>query len=229
MMWLALGGLGLVLLLLLARAFAEAPVATVRRALVWGAGGLGLVLLGALLWSGRGAQAFWALLLFGPAIWRSWQARRAAGRFGQPGQAAPGSETTVETAMLAMTLHHESGRMTGRVKAGALAGAELADLALADLLGLLAECRAADPESVPLLEAWLDRAAPEWREAPPPPAGGPMDRAEALAVLGLAEGADAAAIRAAHRRLMQAAHPDRGGSDWLAARLNQARDTLLRG
>lgn len=67
------------------------------------------------------------------------------------------------------------------------------------------------------------------RPGPPPSArrGAAMSRAEALDVLGLRPGADAAAIQAAYIRLMQAAHPDRGGSDWLAARINQARDVLL--
>ena len=67
-------------------------------------------------------------------------------------------------------------------------------------------------------------AAPRFR---PPPARGGMSPAEALDNLGLRPGASAEDIRAAHRRLMQSAHPDRGGSDWLAARINQARDTLL--
>jgi hypothetical protein len=56
---------------------------------------------------------------------------------------------------------------------------------------------------------------------------GPMSREEAYAVLGLQPGATIPDIREAHRRLMRGAHPDAGGSDWLAARINQARDILL--
>ncbi|MDE2581666.1 MAG: hypothetical protein KGL52_08525 [Rhodospirillales bacterium] len=71
------------------------------------------------------------------------------------------------------------------------------------------------------------RFGPGARPAPPPPGAGAMTREEAWQVLGLAPGASPAEIRAAHRRLMRAAHPDAGGSDWMAARLNQARDLLL--
>jgi len=115
------------------------------------------------------------------------------------------------------------------VKRGRYAGRAMGSLDLPELLDLLADCRAEDAESVPLLEAWLDRVEPAWRDADtaPPSRSGPMTREEALAVLGLQDGASEAEIRAAHRRLMVAAHPDAGGSDWLAARLNEARDILL--
>ena len=225
----AIGGGALLLVLTLLWGFAHAPVARVKQAVVWGAGAIGAVLLGVLLLSGRGASAFWALFMFGPAIWqaaRGWWARR---RFSRPvGEA--GEASGVETALLAMRMDLATGAMSGEVRAGRFAGRSLASLALPELLALLEEAARDDPESVALLEAWLDRAHPEWREvAPdaPPPRSGAMTADEALAVLGLSEGATEAEIRAAHRRLMQAAHPDRGGSDWLAARVNQARDVLL--
>jgi hypothetical protein len=82
----------------------------------------------------------------------------------------------------------------------------------------------------PLLWSWLGQRR-LGRQSPgtagPRPAGGPMSRQEAYAILGLPAGASVADIRAAHRRLMRGAHPDTGGSDWLAARINQARDVLL--
>lgn len=229
MTWLALGALALLLLFSALSAFATAPVATVKKALVWIAGGLGAVLLAALLFSGRGLQAIWSLALFAPLLVQAWRSWRTARTFSRGGQPTPGQESRVSTAMLEMVLHHDSGRMTGRVLRGRFSGADLGDLDLPALRALLAECAAADAESVPLLEAWLDRSHPEWREAEPqPPAEGPMTPADALAILGLAEGATEEEIRAAHRRLMRAAHPDQGGSAWLAARLNAARDLLLR-
>jgi hypothetical protein len=231
--YLIVGLIALVALLGLLRAFADAKPGDVKRALAWGGGALGVLLLGVLLVSGRGAQAFWAVALFGPALWRWVKGLRAARAFSRGGAASPGGATDVETAHLAMGLDHDSGRMFGRVKAGRFAGADLAELDMPLLLDLLVELAAQDPDGVPLLEAWLDRAHPDWREdaartAPPPGAGGGrMTRAEAFSVLGLPEGASEAEIRTAHRRLMRTAHPDQGGSDWLASRLNEARDILL--
>ena len=227
MTWLALGGGALLLLIVLARGFANARIETLKTVLAWTAGGLAATIAVVLLVSGRGAQAVWAAVLLGPLLWRWVQAARAARTFSRGGQAAPGGASTVETVTLAMTLDHDTGSMTGRVRRGVHAGRDLADLTLTQLVRLRAECAGEDPESVPLLEAWLDRAFPDWREVPPPDPSGPMTRADALAVLGLAEGATAKQIKDAHRRLMAVAHPDRGGSDWLAARLNQARDVLL--
>lgn len=78
----------------------------------------------------------------------------------------------------------------------------------------------------PLAWSWWQ----EGRGAPgrAAPVGPRMSRSEALQVLGLAEGATDAEIRAAWVQLMRTAHPDGGGSDWLAARVNQARDVLLK-
>jgi len=83
----------------------------------------------------------------------------------------------------------------------------------------------------PMVWAWMSPTGPDTHRADPPPRmrgdTGGMTRADAYAVLGLQPGASEADIRAAHKRLMGAAHPDRGGSDWLASRINQARDVLL--
>lgn len=63
------------------------------------------------------------------------------------------------------------------------------------------------------------------RKTPPRPS---MAESEARAILGVGLNADADAIRAAHRRLVAAVHPDRGGSAELARRINVARDVLLK-
>lgn len=69
-----------------------------------------------------------------------------------------------------------------------------------------------------------------WASARKPgntPASSDMTVKEALAVLGLSAGASREEIVDAHRRLIQRMHPDRGGSDWLAARINTAKSVLL--
>ncbi|MCW5749401.1 MAG: DnaJ domain-containing protein, partial [Alphaproteobacteria bacterium] len=176
--------------------------------------------------------------------------RRARQSLGA-GWASPGTQSStaagvssVRTAWLDMTLDHTSGAMSGRVVQGARAGQALDDLTEATLLELLAEC-AVDTDSVRVLEAYLDRRfGPDWRQRAsttgtadagasgtrqPPPRGPRTDMSvdEAYAILGLKPGATADEIRSAHRKLMLLNHPDRGGSDWLAAKINRARQVLL--
>ena len=154
---------------------------------------------------------------------------RPSGGFSSPGA---GQRTEVRTAFLQAWIDHATGDVGGTVLSGRLAGRTLDSLSDGDLLGLHAEC-VSDPDSLKVLEAYLDhRLGGDWRDARrPPPAGprGDMSRGEALAVLGLAEGATADEVRAAHRRLIQRMHPDVGGSADLAARINRAKDVLLGG
>jgi DnaJ domain len=155
-------------------------------------------------------------------------------KLGTASQASTRS-TSVRTAFLEMTLDHESRAMRGRVLAGVFAGRDLGSLSRPDLLTLLAECRAGEPQSRQLLEAYLDRAWPEWREASRGPSAGAaeqpktgtMRRNEALEVLGLKPDASDEQIKAAHRNLMKRFHPDQGGSTYLAAKINEAKDILL--
>ena len=219
MIWLLAGVGGLLFLYALLRAFAQATPAQAKQALVLGSATLGAAAVALMVLAGRTNMAFTGAILFGPALWRWWKGFRAKQAFSH--NAAAG-ETAVDTATLEMRLDLATGAMRGLVKRGAFTGQSLADLDVPRLLELLADCQAEDLESVPLLEAWLDRVAPEWRVPEPP-----LDRAAALELLGLVEGASETDIRAAHRRAMRQAHPDAGGSDAQAARLNAARDFLL--
>jgi len=225
---LAIGAAVLLGGLVLLYAFAHARPAAIKTSLLWGLGTLGAFGVAVMLLTGRGANALWALIMFGPAIIQAYRGWRARQTFGRPAEA--GEASGVETATLEMRLDLDSGAMSGRVRRGGFQGRDLASMDRAELMALLHDCQALDAESVPLIEAWLDRTDPDWRDAAPPPqaaSSGPMTRAEALSVLGLSEGASEESIRAAHRRLMQSAHPDRGGSNWLASRVNEARDLLL--
>jgi hypothetical protein len=147
----------------------------------------------------------------------------------------PGSQSAVRSRYLAMRLDHDSGALKGTVTAGSMAGRSLDELALNVLEALLVEV-GDDADSVALLEGYLDRRFPRWREdlegdraARPGRAAdsGAMTDEEAYEVLGLAPGASEAEIRAAHRRLMKRFHPDQGGTSFLAAKINQAKDRLL--
>ena len=136
----------------------------------------------------------------------------------------------VETAELRMTLHHDSGQMDGEILAGPFHGQRLSTLGLDELRSLRAALT--DGDSVRLLDTYLERQHPGWDDtaerASSEPADGQMDEARALEVLGLEAGATEEEVIDAHRRLIQKLHPDRGGSTFLAATLNEAKRVLLR-
>jgi len=148
---------------------------------------------------------------------------------------AGGSRSTVTTDWLEMELDHDSGAMSGRVKRGDYAGRTLDSMGEADLRQLVTAIGRGN-DSTALLEAYLDRRFPgrsedvegdgDARTGSAANAGAMTDQ-EAYQVLGLLPGATEAEIRAAHRRLMKAVHPDQGGSTFLAAKINQAKDRLL--
>jgi hypothetical protein len=154
---------------------------------------------------------------------------RSSGGFSSPGT---GRRTEVHTAFLKAWIDHGTGDVGGTVLSGRFAGRTLDRLSDSELLDLHEECRN-DADSLRVLEAYLDRRLNvDWRTAREPPPRGPrsdMTRAEALAVLGLAEGASEEEIKAAHRRLIRRTHPDAGGTADLAARINRAKDVLVGG
>jgi len=235
---------------LLSRWYAQAPRPVVKSymrhagiALVIGLF-LVLTLTGRLHWLAAALGALAAgiarllpLLRYAPLLQRFWASRSsnpwgtAAGGPGF-GSSSTANRSTVEAQFVRMTLDHESGEMDGEVLAGTFAGQPLHALDLNALAQLLLECQAADEESAALVQAYLERVYGEDWQAQVnaqtrPPDKGQLSRQEAYQILGLTPGADEQAIIAAHRRLMQKLHPDHGGSDYLAAKINQAKATLL--
>lgn len=228
----------LVGVVLIARWFATTEPRRVVLLLRWVVAILGLIVGAALLWGGRDVWAMVAIPMLIPLAmrWRAlWNRMKAAQG------PIPGQTSQVETRFLRMSLDHDSGTMDGMVVAGSFQGRRLGTLSLEDLVALWRECRGADTQSAAVLEAYLDRAhGQDWREAadagteggreaPRGAAGGPMSREEALEILGLDADPSREAILSAHRRLMQKVHPDHGGSNYLAAKINEAKDLLLRG
>lgn len=143
-----------------------------------------------------------------------------------------GQRSTVATDILRMHLDHDSGKLNGEVLKGPFREWLLDEMDRDQLQALLNFCQAEDDESAQLLASYLQQRFPgesgfQQQQAPPGSTSSGMSRQEALAVLGVAEDADREAIITAHRSLMQKLHPDRGGNDYLAAKVNQAKDLLL--
>jgi hypothetical protein len=169
-----------------------------------------------------------ALRQFGPLLVRLFPL--LASRIGPAAAGSGGQTSTVETALLRMQLDHDTGNLEGEVLQGRFKDWRLADMDREQLLQLRSECEA-DSDSLSLLDNYLEQRfpgeAPFGKASSATSQGGPMNRAEALSILGLTENATEEDIVAAHRKLMQKLHPDRGGSDYLAAKINQAKDFLL--
>lgn len=155
--------------------------------------------------------------------------------FGARTQKSEGQVSRVRSAFVEMELDHDTGAMHGRILAGRYEGKSLDILDVPTLVGCLTEI---DDDSRALLMAYLDRRSPTWRDnIDGDPAagtrraswnGGKMTEEEAYQILGVQPGASAEQIGRAHRTLMKKLHPDQGGSTYLAARVNEAKDVLLR-
>lgn len=220
--------LGLALLfaaLLLARWFVNADPKSLVLAVKLIGGALVALTLLYLVVSGRFVYLFW-LAVLAPVIMRMFRG------FGKV-RPSPGQSSDVETEYLKMVLDHDSGEMTGTVLKGDFASRDLDGLGLDQLLDLFETCLAADEKSAQVLEAYLDRSRhTEWRDAMDSRQGGgnrgaPMTADEARDILGVGADAGDDEIKAAHRELMKQNHPDHGGSTYLAAKINQAKDLLL--
>ncbi|HXZ02234.1 MAG TPA: DnaJ domain-containing protein [Stellaceae bacterium] len=234
--YLGLGVLVLLAVLWLLRVFVEADPARLVRAARMSFIALGvslaLVLLVVLVASGRLGLGLAEIGGLAPLALRGlvqWRRRRAATA------PPPGQTSEIETDYLRMRLDHDTGIMSGTVRRGPFQGRHLSELGRDELVALWRECRAEDAQGASLLEAYLDRIMAGWREAGETEGAAArrpsdaMTREEAYAVLGLAAGASEAEIRAAYHRLMMKIHPDQGGSTYLAAQINRAREVLLRG
>ncbi|MEE1656320.1 DnaJ domain-containing protein [Microvirga sp. CF3062] len=196
----------------------------------------GVAALGAAVWVGVKGQPGLALLIGGLGAWAlGWNVLSLSGpwrRF----QPQPGRFSRIRSAMIEMEIDHGTGAVEGSVLVGAFAGRRLSSLDPASLRRLYDECCAHDPQGVPLLEAYLDRRFTGWREnaqgdrdtrTRTHAQSGVMTKEEAYQILGLQPGASLDEIRKAHRTLMKRLHPDHGGTAYLAARVNEAREVLL--
>ena len=241
MPYLVLGLAVFVGLVLLGMALAKGKPATLFKVVRWLLAILGVAVLIYLLYARQFTWVWAALFFLLPALMRRRAFARMAKNWRGP---TPGQKSEIETRYFRMSLEHDTGAMVGTVIDGAFRGRELEALGFEEQLTLLAECRSGDEPSARLLEAYLDRVhGASWRAqdagadgardgassgAGGGAARGAMDRDEAYKVLGLRPGASEEDIKGAHRKLMTKIHPDHGGSTYLAAKINQAKDVLLK-
>lgn len=152
--------------------------------------------------------------------------------WGKAGGAAFGNEgigPTLRTQYLEIKINLTNGFMDGTVRTGLYAENRLSTLSREQLNQILTQYKDNDRESALLLNAYMARRFTDFQNAKtsPPPQSTDSEE-EAWQVLGLQAGANREDIIKAHKRLMQKLHPDRGGNDYLAAKVNAAKDRLLK-
>ena len=198
------------------------------------------MLAGALLLMVVTGRAHWLFAIIGAAI--PWLQRLAVLRqlwnsFKRPLKGSPSSsgQSTVTSEYLQMHLDHETAEMDGKILKGQYQGSSLSELDLAQLQELWPQY-CSDSDSLNLLQAYLEfRFEGQWREGIASDQShevrsnsNEMNRSEALSILGLDDSATKKDIIKAHKRLMQKLHPDTGGSEYLASKINQAKSYLLK-
>lgn len=243
MVYLLSGLAALTAVLMVLRGFTTASPSVMARQLRFIGGALMMAVAAGFALRGRIDLA----LLIGFAGWGLLRGRGvlpwgSGGWSGGGSSGAAGQGSSVTTDHLEMELDHATGAIRGTVRKGRFAGQEIELLSPAELVVLWQDYAFTDPNSAQVLEAYLDRRHPTWRDdlertngtegasseqdvRAARPRG--MSRAEALDILGLQEGASDDAVRSAHRELMKKLHPDRGGSNYLASQINEAKVVLI--
>ncbi len=200
------------------------------------AGGLVLIVMAL---TGRASIIFAAIgalmtaaMRYYPLIIRHWpHLRRIYRQYINP-SAAQGQKSRVNTSVFVMTLDHDSGHLDGKITEGSFAGQHFSELSIEELKIFYRFCQGKDAQAVQILESYIQRERlAEWQDAPnsggEKTASAETTAEEAWEILGLEPGASKKDIIEAHRRLMSRLHPDKGGSNYLAAKINEAKKILL--
>jgi len=181
--------------------------------------------------SGRGIVGL-PMIALGLVVWQT--SRRLQKNNTAPYVSITSRRPIIRAAAIELEIDKDRTAIDGHVLTGTYEGRALSQLQDSELILCFNEI-ATDPESAGLFEAYLDSRMPGWRQNPhldfdlgqtSPPGSGPVTQEEAYQILGLAPGATTQEISDAHRLLMKIVHPDNGGSTYLAARINGARDRL---
>jgi hypothetical protein len=220
------------------RSFSRANPAVLAAMLKRGGGILALLVAGFLVLHGRidvavvlAVLGFWLIGISG---------RSPMSLFRRAAKGGAGGVSRVRSAIIEMELDHSTGEMRGMVLAGLEEGKTLDQLGRSQCDALYRLCVREDAEGARFLEVYFDRRFPGWRTTRDRESNtgfgqsgraarqGAMSEDEAYEVLGLHKGASRDDVMRSHRSLIKKLHPDHGGSTDLAARVNEAKDVLMR-